>query len=35
MEQDTSFYDEVDDLEVPKGHRIYEDMPSPFHPTEE
>ena len=23
MEQDTSFYDEVDDLE---GHRIYEDI---------
>ena len=31
----TSFYDEVDDLKVPKGHRIYEDVPSLFHPTKD
>ena len=35
MEPDTSFSDEVDDLKVPRGHRIYEDVPSPFNPTEE
>ena len=35
MGQDTSFSDEVDDLKVPKGHRIYEDVPFPFHATEE